>query len=320
MAGATAAGSAGRRGAGALCRSPACAGRGDLEEPGRIRQSRAALCRAYRLRQSAAAPRDARRSRSHHRSGHPARRRREPQLHFSAQSRTRRSGSSMSIPMVGRSAAIIRTDLGIIADPAALLEALAASPASFRRPRGVDLRQRFHPRIPGSSFRPSPEDGVDFGEVVTALAAQAPRNAVFTTDAGNMSTWVHRHWHMTPANLLIGAIAGCHGFRRAGRRGGGTGRSLPHGDRVRRRRRGADDRAGTRHRHQYGARIKIVISDNGSYGTIRTHQERHYPRRVSGTDLVNPDFSAWAASFGAQAVSIAHGDDVERQGRRGAGP
>ena len=61
---------------------------------------------------------------------------------------------------------------------------------------------------------------------------------------------------------------------------------------------------------QYGSRIKIVLSDNGSYGTIRTHQERHYPRRVSGTELVNPDFSQWAQSFGAGAVTIAQGDDI----------
>jgi acetolactate synthase I/II/III large subunit len=61
---------------------------------------------------------------------------------------------------------------------------------------------------------------------------------------------------------------------------------------------------------QYGARPKIVLCDNRTYGTIRTHQERHYPNRVSGTDLVNPDFSQWAASFGAGVVTIARGDDV----------
>ena len=61
---------------------------------------------------------------------------------------------------------------------------------------------------------------------------------------------------------------------------------------------------------QYGAKPKIILSDNGTYGTIRTHQEKHFPGRVSGTDLVNPDFSAWAASFGAHVVTIALGDDI----------
>ncbi len=61
---------------------------------------------------------------------------------------------------------------------------------------------------------------------------------------------------------------------------------------------------------QYGAKIKVVISDNGIYGTIRTHQERHYPGRISGTDLQNPDFAAWGKSFGAHAVTIQMNDDI----------
>jgi acetolactate synthase-1/2/3 large subunit len=70
---------------------------------------------------------------------------------------------------------------------------------------------------------------------------------------------------------------------------------------------------------QYGAKTKIVLSDNGSYGTIRTHQERHYPGRTSGTDLVSPDFSAWARSFGAHAVTIARGDDIDAKVAEGLG-
>jgi acetolactate synthase-1/2/3 large subunit len=62
---------------------------------------------------------------------------------------------------------------------------------------------------------------------------------------------------------------------------------------------------------QYGAKPKIVISDNGIYGTIRTHQERHFPHRVSGTDLVNPDFTQWAKSFGVFAATITLGDDID---------
>ncbi len=61
---------------------------------------------------------------------------------------------------------------------------------------------------------------------------------------------------------------------------------------------------------QYGARIKIFLSDNNSYGTIRTHQEREFPGRISGTKLNGPDFAAWARSFGAHAVRIEKGDDI----------
>jgi acetolactate synthase-1/2/3 large subunit len=50
--------------------------------------------------------------------------------------------------------------------------------------------------------------------------------------------------------------------------------------------------------------MKIVISNNQSYGTIRTHQERAFPKRPWGTDLSNPDFTALARAFGAQGFTI----------------
>ena len=57
---------------------------------------------------------------------------------------------------------------------------------------------------------------------------------------------------------------------------------------------------------QYGANIIVVVVNNGMYGTIRMHQEREYPERVSGTELRNPDFAAYARAFGG------HGETVER--------
>ncbi len=57
---------------------------------------------------------------------------------------------------------------------------------------------------------------------------------------------------------------------------------------------------------QYGAPIVVLVVNNGMLGTIRMHQERHFPGRTVGTDLVNPDFAAYARAFGA------HGAVVER--------
>jgi acetolactate synthase I/II/III large subunit len=48
----------------------------------------------------------------------------------------------------------------------------------------------------------------------------------------------------------------------------------------------------------------VILVDNGSYGTIRMHQERDYPKRVSGTDLANPDFAALARAYGAWAETV----------------
>jgi acetolactate synthase-1/2/3 large subunit len=55
---------------------------------------------------------------------------------------------------------------------------------------------------------------------------------------------------------------------------------------------------------QQGAELIVLVIDNGSYGTIRMHQEREYPTRVSGTSLANPDFAALARAFGAWAETV----------------
>jgi acetolactate synthase-1/2/3 large subunit len=152
---------------------------------------------------------------------------------------------------------------------------------------------------------------VDFGEVTVALAKLAPANAVITMDAGNMTTWAHRHWKMTPKNTLLGGVAGAMGFgvpaavaaslvapERMAICFVGDGGILMTGNEL------ATAMA-------FGATPKIVLSNNGIYGTIRSHQERHFPHRVSGTNLVNPDFTAWAKTFGAEAFTLKLGDDVE---------
>src|SRR5437763_765525 len=55
---------------------------------------------------------------------------------------------------------------------------------------------------------------------------------------------------------------------------------------------------------QYDLPVIIVVADNGMYGTIRMHQERHYPGRVVGTDLRNPDFAAYARAFGGYGATV----------------
>ena len=55
---------------------------------------------------------------------------------------------------------------------------------------------------------------------------------------------------------------------------------------------------------QYGAHIVIIVVNNGIYATIRMHQEREYPGRVIGTDMVNPDFVALAEAYGAHGERV----------------
>jgi acetolactate synthase-1/2/3 large subunit len=207
--------------------------------------------------------------------------------------------------------AVFRTDLGIIADPAVLLDDLARRPPTTSPEREawvaslsefIDDYMEFKPRLP--------EDGVDFGQVVAALAEQAPPEAIVITDSGNFSTWVHRHWRLTPRNLMLGAIGGAMGFGvPAGVAAGlvapertaivvvGDGCMLMTGQEI-------ATAVAT------GAAPKIFLSNNSSYATIRTHQEKFFPGRVVATHLTNPDFTAWARAFGVHAVTIRMGDDV----------
>jgi acetolactate synthase-1/2/3 large subunit len=55
---------------------------------------------------------------------------------------------------------------------------------------------------------------------------------------------------------------------------------------------------------QYGADLLVLVVDNGSYGTIRMHQERDYPKRVSATELKNPNFAALARAYGGWAETV----------------
>jgi acetolactate synthase-1/2/3 large subunit len=60
---------------------------------------------------------------------------------------------------------------------------------------------------------------------------------------------------------------------------------------------------------QYRLPLLVVLLDNGMYGTIRMHQEREYPHRVSGTQLQNPDFAAYAKAFGGHGARVAHTEE-----------
>jgi acetolactate synthase-1/2/3 large subunit len=60
---------------------------------------------------------------------------------------------------------------------------------------------------------------------------------------------------------------------------------------------------------QYDLAVIFIVVDNGMYGTIRMHQERNYPGRISGTDLVNPDFAALARAYGAHGETVLRTDE-----------
>jgi acetolactate synthase I/II/III large subunit len=207
---------------------------------------------------------------------------------------------------------MFRTEYPLCADPANVLRDLAQTARVVSSGREA-WNRKINSYVKGfQSFTARDvDDGVDFGAVTDALARLAPNDCIVTTDAGNMSTWVHRHWVMTPSMTSLGAIVGAMGCAVPGAVAAsliqpgctvicfvGDGGVLMTGQEI------ATAVA-------YGATPKIVISDNGIYGTIRTHQEREYPGRISGTKLVNPDFTAWAKSFGIAALHLKMGGDID---------
>ena len=157
------------------------------------------------------------------------------------------------------------------------------------------------------SETPEPKPGAfQYGAAITWLRARLPRDAVICNGAGNFATWVHRYYRFRDFGTQLAPTSGSMGY------------GLPAAVMAKRMRPGAvvvalagdGDVMMTVQEFstavQYGIAIVVVVLDNGMYGTIRMHQEREYPGRVSATDLRNPDFAMLARACGG------HGERVER--------
>jgi acetolactate synthase I/II/III large subunit len=154
--------------------------------------------------------------------------------------------------------------------------------------------------------RPEPMPGpVDLGEVMATLRARV-QAAIVCNGAGNHTAWVHRFWRFHDYPSQLAPTSGAMGY---GVPAAVAAKAL-HPDRDVICFSGDGDFLMSGQELatavQYDLPIVVIVVDNGMYGTIRMHQERHFPGRVVGTDLVNPDFAAFARAFGA------HGETVER--------
>ncbi|WP_454692398.1 thiamine pyrophosphate-binding protein [Achromobacter aloeverae] len=157
----------------------------------------------------------------------------------------------------------------------------------------------------------TPADGVDFTAVVRSVARHAPADVAVCLDAGTFAAPVYRHFPFVYPQRLMAPIDGAMGYgvpaavATALRRGGaktvcmvGDGGFLMTGNEMIT----AVDRR---------LPILFIVSNNHAYASIRIHQERHYPGRVSGTALTNPDFVALAAAFGLPARRITREAEIE---------
>jgi len=146
--------------------------------------------------------------------------------------------------------------------------------------------------------------GLQMGEVMTYLRAKVPADAIMTNGAGNYSTWLHRFYRFNRFATQAAPTSGSMGFGLPAAVGAkrrfpermvvcfaGDGCFMMHGQEF-------------ATAVQYDLPIIVVLIDNGMYGTIRMHQEREYPGRVSATALRNPDFAAYARAFGGHGETV----------------
>ncbi|KLU23204.1 thiamine pyrophosphate-binding protein [Caballeronia mineralivorans PML1(12)] len=154
--------------------------------------------------------------------------------------------------------------------------------------------------------KPRPMLGdVQLGEIMEQLSERLPADAIVTNGAGNYATWLHRHYAYRHFRSQVAPTSGAMGY---GVPAAIAAKSL-YPDRVVVAFAGdgcfmmSSQELATA--MQYKLAVIFVVVNNQQYGTIRMHQERHYPNRVHGTALTNPDFTAYARAFGA------HGELVE---------
>ena len=145
---------------------------------------------------------------------------------------------------------------------------------------------------------------VNLSEVVAHMVEALPRDAIVTNGAGNFAAWLHRFYRHRHFRSQLAPTSGAmgYGFPAA------IAAKLAAPEREVVCFAGDGDFLMTAQELatavQYQANVVVVVVDNGTYGTIRMHQERDYPGRIMATDLKNPDFKAYAEAFGAWAVRI----------------
>ncbi|MFZ1513556.1 MAG: thiamine pyrophosphate-dependent enzyme, partial [Tabrizicola sp.] len=153
---------------------------------------------------------------------------------------------------------------------------------------------------------PSP---VDMGPVMAHVRAVLPKDAILTNGAGNFTVWPNKFYKFGPKARLLAPQSGAMGYGVPA----AVAAKLAFPDRTVVCFAGDGDfqmtcqELGTA--MQAGAQPVILILNNGIYGTIRAHQERSYPARVSGTTLENPDFVLLAQSYGFHAERVERTED-----------
>jgi len=198
---------------------------------------------------------------------------------------------------------VVQASLPIVANPSAFCEALVGSrlSPSAARTNFCETARATYLDMLGAPPKTGP---VDMAEVMETLQAELPPDAIITNGAGNFSRWPNRYLSFGPNARLLGPQSGSMGYGLPA----AIAAKLAHPERMVVCFAGDGDLQMTMQElgtaMQHGAQPIVIVVNNSSYGTIRMHQERAFPGRVSGTEITNPDLVQVAKAYGFAAFRV----------------
>ena len=209
---------------------------------------------------------------------------------------------------------IFRTEMGIVAESENFLEQLSNFVNNSKNNERNEWVKLCHYRYLNNDATATPRnanDGLDFAHFIDGLGEIAPENSIITNDAGNFTSWMHHRFPFKSTMKLIGSEIGAMGMGiPAGIAAAlrfpdkqvfsivGDGGALMTGSEL-----------ATAVAHK--AKIRVIVANNNHYGTIRYHQEVHFPTRDHyATKLVNPDFAKYGESFGLKCFTIHNTEEI----------
>ena len=209
---------------------------------------------------------------------------------------------------------IFRTDLSIVADGENFLEQLSLiedTKSSSSKDEWVKLCHKRYLENDATKPPRNANDGLDFAHLIDGLGKLAPQNSIITNDAGNFTSWMHHRFPFKSSMRLIGSEIGAMGMGIPA----GVAASLRYPDRQ------IFSIVGDGGALMTGselatavaqkAKIRVIVANNQHYGTIRYHQEVHFPTRNHyATNLVNPNFAKYGESFGLKCFTINEVEEV----------
>jgi acetolactate synthase-1/2/3 large subunit len=204
---------------------------------------------------------------------------------------------------------IYQPTLAIEATPAPLCKALADM-SGPTRDVPFELARTAHVDFLEWSEAPRELPGAfQYGKAIVWLRERLPKDAIICSGAGNFTIWIHRYFRFRRLGTQLAPTSGSMGYGPPA----AVMAKRQHPERIVVALAGDGDFLMNGQEFatavQYSVPVIIIVLDNGMYGTIRMHQEREYPGRISATRLKNPDFASLARSFGGYGERVEHTDD-----------